>query len=135
MGETPEKEESLAALLKEMRDDMKESKISMQEMRKDMREVKDDMKESKESIKVLNDKIDTIETRQRDNETKTVNEIATIRNEIQVNNSNLQETIQTNLLSQIKPEMAKLQEDFVKNDLHKVVEELLSKKKADPGNT
>ena len=79
------------------------------------------MKESKKNMEVMNGKIDAIDQKQKNCETKTVNEIAAIRNEIQENNSTMQETITANILTQMKPEMTKMQEQFVTNDLEKIV--------------
>merc|ERR1712082_109307 len=97
-------------------------------MRNELKEMSQDLKENKRNIQEMSQKINAIEQRQKDSDSKTVEEISSIRTEIRENNTKMQETIQNNILSQIKPEMAQMQEELVRTDIHKIVEEVLLKK-------
>merc|ERR1711954_77840 len=76
----------------------------------------------------MNKKLNSIELMQKERENKTVEEIASIRTEIIANNEKMQETIQKNIISQIRPEIAQIQENLVRTDVQKIVEEVLADK-------
>merc|ERR1711954_372416 len=87
--ESPDKESSFAALLREMRDDIKD--------------IKSDNRDIKHNMQQMNTKIVTIETKQKENEEKTATELQEIRTEMRNNQETLQDTITANVISQINP--------------------------------
>merc|ERR1711954_85635 len=101
--ETPEKEDSIAMLLREMRDDIKEIKSNSKDIKKNMQE--------------MNTKIVSIENKQKENESKTVIELEEIRNEMQANNATMQETIATNVLNQLQPIITERQNTIDADDV------------------
>merc|ERR1711954_226926 len=86
-----EEDESIAQLLREIRGDIKDMKT--------------DLKVTQKDVQNMNAKIDVIEKNQKDHEIKTATEINEIRNEMQTNNIVMQETITSNILQQLKPQI------------------------------
>ena len=80
----PEKDESIAQLLKEMRDDIKD--------------IKSDLKDNKKNMLEMSQKIDSMERKQKGNETKTVAKLEELRNEMVSNNTTMQETIRNEMV-------------------------------------
>merc|ERR1712081_37706 len=122
--EAPEEEESIAQLLREIRGDIKDMKT--------------DLKDTQKDVQNMNAKIDVIEKNQKDHEIKTATELNEIRNEMHTKNIVMQETITSNILQQLKPQIddnQKLQETITTNILKsiqpKVSEETTSLKEND----
>merc|ERR1711954_486441 len=85
--ESSDDDKSIAALLKEMRDNIKD--------------IKSDNRETKTNMQQMNSKIISIETKQKDNKEKTATELQEIRTEMRNNKETLEETITTNVIRQI----------------------------------
>merc|ERR1711954_594749 len=101
-----EEDESIAQLLREIRGDIKDMKT--------------DLKDTQKDVQNVNAKIDVIEKNQKDHKIKTATEINEIRNEIQTNNTVMQETITSNILQHLKPQIdenKKLEETLTTNIL------------------
>merc|ERR1711954_342477 len=87
--ESLDDEMSIAALLKEMRADIKD--------------IKNDNREIKTNMQEMNAKIVSIEKKQNDSEQKTANELHEIRYEVRGNKEKLEESITANVIRQIDP--------------------------------
>merc|ERR1711954_442883 len=105
-----EEEESIAQMLKEIRGDIKDMKT--------------DLKVTQKDVQNMNSKIDLIDKNQKDHEIKTAAGINEIRNEIQTNNAAMQETIKTNILEQLKPQIVenKKLEETITNNILKTIQ-------------
>merc|ERR1711954_119664 len=116
--DSSEDETSIAALLKEIRGDIKDIKA-------DNRDIKNNMQD-------MNDKIIKIENKQKETEEKSTNEFKIIRNEINVNNENLRETIAIKVINEIKPMIPEKAITLNADDVRKIVVEVLTQREPPP---
>merc|ERR1712081_35922 len=113
--ETPEEDNSIAALLREMRNDIKE--------------IKSDNREIKTNRQDINTKVNSIEAKQKVSDEKNEAEFKEIRNEIIANNESMQEKITANVIAELNSIINAKQENIIKDDVHKIVEEAITKLK------
>merc|ERR1711954_398625 len=116
--DSSEDETSIAVLLKEIRGDIKEIKA-------DNRDIKNNMQD-------MNAKILKIENKQKETEEKPTNEFKQIRNEINVNNENLKETIAIKVINKIKPMIPDKAITLNAEDVKKIVVQVLSQRESPP---
>merc|ERR1712081_83549 len=113
--ETPEEENSIAALLREMRNNIKEIKT-------DNREIKNNMQD-------INTKINWIEVKQKQADEKNAAEFKEIRKEMATNKESMQETTTANVIAKLNPIKNTNHDNITKDDVHKIVEEAITKLK------
>merc|ERR1712081_108093 len=104
---------SIAALLKEMRADIKD-------INNDNREIKTNMQD-------MNAKFVSIEKKQNDGEQKTANELHEIRNEVRGNKEKLEESITVNVIHQIDPIIKENKNQITAVDVQRIVEDAINK--------
>merc|ERR1711954_634389 len=114
-NKSEDEEQSIAAMLREMR--------------ADIREIKTDNKEIKTNMQQMNTKIVAMENKQKENELKTATEFTDNRREIQINKETMQDSIAANVIEKLKPVIEEKSSNKVNTEeVVKIIEEVLAKR-------
>merc|ERR1711954_324926 len=97
--------------------------------RSDIKEIKSDNREIKTNMQDINVKINTIEVKQKEADEKNAAEFKEIRKEMVTNKESMQETITANVIAKLNPIKNANQDNITKDDVHKIVEEAITKLK------
>merc|ERR1711954_289790 len=101
----------------------------LSEMRADIREIKTDNKDIKTNMQQMSTKIVAMENKQRENEQKIATEFIDIRKEIQTNKENMQDSIAANVIEKLKPVIEEKSSNKVNTEeVVKIIEEILAKR-------